>query len=638
MMSNKISIGENAAVKKGLPVTLLLGLCLSGLAPGCSGSSNSSVSSSTTGSAGSNSGTGNSGGGSTSVTGKVVGVVSTTTAARQVKASTTATVAVQGTTISAAVQPDGTFELDGVPPGNQAITADNGSGTQGAVVVVPVTPGGTAIAGVLDLGPVGTLSGTVVSTSGNAPLGGSVVVATPAQSVGEALTDLPNGCPSFIAFTDSSGNYSLQDLPPGSYLVTANDQGFTGGTQTVTVAATVTTSASFTLAPLSATSGTVSGTLTTTVNGVSVPVRDALVYLDTSADPGLPVAPPLPGTAAPDSSGSSSTTGGGTVSSTGSSPGVGQLTISQVASSLPAIIVGPPVPSPSPSTQPFFAFTDPNGNFQLNGVPSGTYTLLASKLGYTAISQSVTVQTNETTTVALTLVSNSGQIVGTVTDASSGQPLANAGVVIDQSGDIFGGGGGSSVGVTGTSVPPITSTGGVGTVVNPGGTDSSVSVATTGTTGVSVGSSGSSGGGSGSTGIAFVPPWRGFAVTDSQGNYQIPAVLAGSYTVTAFDFNYADQSQTTTVSVGASSTVDFQLSVGGVLGTSVTGTVVGTTTGTSTGTSGSTGTTSGSSSGTGGTGAVPVTATSGSGSAATGSFSLGATFGSLLSGLRSSTP
>jgi hypothetical protein len=152
--------------------------------------------------------------------------------------------------------------------GNYQITTGLGTGTYtvfasfslafNEVTGVSVTAGSTTnnIDMTLTVAATGSISGKVTNTVGGA-------------AIADAEVDAESGTDSGFAFTDSSGNYVISDLSPGSYNVTASATGYTSSSQNpVTVTANVVTSGiNFQLTARA--SGIISGTILT--NGTPLP-------------------------------------------------------------------------------------------------------------------------------------------------------------------------------------------------------------------------------------------------------------------------------------------------------------------------------------------------------------------------------
>jgi len=123
----------------------------------------------------------------------------------------------------------GAYALANVPPGSYTVTA-SASGYTGAAQSVTVTAGLTASASfaLAALVTNGAIAGSVRDAATGLPLAGATV---------------SDGTRS--ATSDASGAYAITNVPPGGYTVSASAAGYTGGSQSVSVTAGLTASASF---------------------------------------------------------------------------------------------------------------------------------------------------------------------------------------------------------------------------------------------------------------------------------------------------------------------------------------------------------------------------------------------------------
>lgn len=234
---------------------------------------------------------------------------------------------------------------------------------------------------------VGSVSGTVSDSTG-AGVAGAVVVIVPAKP-----SSPPTGTPILpplrvlVVKTDSSGKFSLAQVPVGSYTATAYKAGFSNATSAAfSVTKDANTDVPITLTPI--VTGSVSGSV---VDSTGKGIAGAIVMLQPTM---------------------TMKTGGGTSGAPGS----------------------PPIPILPPGTR-LVTTTDTSGNYGFDKVPTGAYTATAFKQGYqkaTSASFSVT-QGKNTVVGPITLSALPtpvfGSVTGLVTD-SSGKPLAGAFVEI----------------------------------------------------------------------------------------------------------------------------------------------------------------------------------------------------------------
>src|SRR5262249_15996452 len=74
----------------------------------------------------------------------------------------------------------------------------------------------------------------------------------------------------------------------------------------------------------------------------------------------------------------------------------------------------------------FTTFTDLEGIYRIRGIAPGSYTIQAKAKDYEADHQGVIISANQVATANFSLQSDPGLLVGTVSDDSSGLPIAGA--------------------------------------------------------------------------------------------------------------------------------------------------------------------------------------------------------------------
>lgn len=277
---------------------------------------------------------------------------------------------------------NGDFTLSTVPANTYTATAYEKGYIATTSASFTVTAGATTTAPTIALPAVqfGTVTGTVDDSTG-APVSGALVFLKPDNSSGgPPVSPLPilsaiGAGGQFFATTDSSGNYTINNVPTGSYTAVGSakgDESFT--TASFTVAQGSNTAPAITLTVRTApVTGTVTGTIT---DASGNPLSDALVTLTVD-----------------------------TSSSTGSTT--------------------------TPHFRLLFATTDPSGDYTINNVPTGSYIVNASDKGFvknTSASFTVAAGSNTAPTVALTAIVT-GTVTGTITD-SNGNDLSGARITL----------------------------------------------------------------------------------------------------------------------------------------------------------------------------------------------------------------
>ena len=295
--------------------------------------------------------------------------------------------------ITTTADSNGKYELDNVPGGLWDATANSSAG-EGTTTVV-VSPGQTATADItLGQGTTqdaGTVTGKVTDANGVAIAGASVTLLPSVVSVEpvQAATAFPVRF-GLEATTDANGNFTLANVPVGSYVALASSSSGSGrASVNVTKDQTATVNITLQAAPAVDT-GAVSGSVK---DGPGNVVSGASVTLIRR-----PTVVPL---------------GGGSPGSVGSAP----------AAAATATGSNLFIPFPNPQ-RVFHATTDAQGAFNIDQVPVGTYTLIVNQSGFDSSQQLVTVSKDQTTTADVTLrvtpppAQGAGTLKGTVSDAS----------------------------------------------------------------------------------------------------------------------------------------------------------------------------------------------------------------------------
>ena len=483
-----------------------------------------------------------------------------------------ATVSYSGGSTTATTNSSGAYTLS-VAPGTYSVTASAAGYQPSTQQNVSVTSGFTATTN-FSLSPlIGTISGTVTSSTG--------------AVIPNATVSYSGG--STTATSNSSGAYTL-NVAPGTYSVTATTAGYQSATwQNVTVTNGTTTTLNVVLTQL----GTISGTVTTSTGagianatvsysgGSATATTNASGAYTLSVPPGTySVTVTATGYQTSTQQNVTVTSGATTTSNFSLSASVG--TISGTVTSAAGAAIANATVSYSGGTAT--ATTNSSGAYTLSVAP-GTYNVTATATGYqSSTQQNVTVTIGTTTTVNFSLVQSAGTVSGKVTNAS-GVAIANAS--ISYSG--------------GTTTATTNSAGSYSLNVAPGtysvtatatGYQSStqqnvtVTVGTTTTVNFSlVQSTGTiSGTVTSSTGAAIANATVSYsggtatATTNSSGAYTL-SVAPGTYNVTATATGYQSSTQqNVTVTIGTTTTVNFSLvqSTGTISGTvtSSTGTAI----------------------------------------------------------------
>ncbi len=323
-------------------------------------------------------GCGGGGGGSTTTGGDTtssVGTLSAQVSLAGVSASSL-TVEVDGQPVTAPINPDGSFTVQGLAPGDHVVDVVADGGMQAGRATFTITAGGTAsIASPIPLSGSGVITGTVTEQSGSGPstpavgvevtaVGGLSPLMSPdgSTTVGSATDPTspiifppPPGL-SYSAITGDDGVYKMDGVAAGWYLVGAMVPGYQPAYAWVLVTNGSTVKVDLALNQVIMPGiGTVQGTVTGAMtNGTQAPIEGATVTIAMGTAWVPPAPPPVPMM----------------------SVGTTQTT--------PTIM-----PPPDVQMNVFRTLTDSAGHYSLN-VPAGTGKGMAWAQGYAPNSQALT--------------------------------------------------------------------------------------------------------------------------------------------------------------------------------------------------------------------------------------------------------
>jgi hypothetical protein len=469
--------------------------------------------------------------------------------------------------VSATTAADGSYTLNGVTAGSATVTASL-TGYQNGSQNVTVTAGGNNQVATIQLSPIspGNVTGSVVNTGGTG-IAGAAVSADGLSTV-----------------TDSSGKYTLNNLPSGTQTLDVSATGYEPGSATVTVAAGTTTTASN--ITLNSAIGNVSGKVTNStgsaISGASVSFGGGSTTTDANGNYSFTNIPAGTIQLVASATGYQSVTqnvtvtGGTTVTANfsltaaSSSPGTVTGTVTNISTG--GIISGATVKWGTVSTT-----TNSSGVYTLSNVAGGAQTVTASATGYLPVSNTVNVAGGTSTLnfqlstagiLNVTVVNSSGAVV-------SGAPVTISGGIIatNLSGTTNSSGMWSSNWIPVGSYTVSSGTASTTATVNTGQTtNTTVTQGSTPTTGTITGTVTNSSG----TALSGVSVAAGSitATTAANGTYTLANVNAGTQTITASLAGYQTGSQSVNVTAGGTVTANFSLTAS----TSSSGTVTGTVT------------------------------------------------------------
>lgn len=324
-----------------------------------------------------------------------------------------ATVSIAGVTV---VTSDGGFYvLNDVPVGQQTLTAF-ADGFAPAQVSVALTASQVLTQNIRLTPQTGALSGFVINALNGQSIAGAVVAVKG--------TDIS-------AVTGGDGFYTLTGVPAGAQTVTASAANYDAAEATIIVPAEQSVTQDFFLAP---TVGVITGTVrnATTNQPIAGATVSAGGITTTSGGNGAYTLNNVPAgaqTLSASADGFNPASLSGTV--------IAGQTVTQDIALAPQLgtVVGTvrddalqPITGATVTMGGVTATTDAAGSYTFNNVPVGAQTVSVSATNYRAATATVTVVANQTATQDFTLSRLTGRVQGRVTNAVTGQPLANASI------------------------------------------------------------------------------------------------------------------------------------------------------------------------------------------------------------------
>jgi phosphatidylinositol-3-phosphatase len=267
---------------------------------------------------------------------------------------------------------------------------------------------------------------------------GSVTGQVTNSSTGAALAGATVSYSGGSTTTDSSGNYTLSNVPAGTVSVTASLTGFTSKTSSVTVTSGATSTLNFSLAPSGSSPGTISGRVTNsstgaTLSGATVSYSGGSTTTDSSGNYTLSNVPAGTVSVTASLAGFTSQTSSVTVTSGATSTLNFSLTPQggtpgSISGKVTNISTGGAVSGATVSFSGGSTTTDSSGNYSFSNVAPGTYNITATHSGYFALTKTATVSSGASTTLNFAIATG-GKVAGTVT-SSSGTAISGAAVTV----------------------------------------------------------------------------------------------------------------------------------------------------------------------------------------------------------------
>jgi len=338
----------------------------------------------------------------------------------------------EGSPIAGATVTDGTrttttdasgeYTIADVPPGTYEVVASK-EGYESSSLTVTVLEGTTAVADFSLSQTIvpGTITGSVTDAEDGSPIIGAVVT---------------DGTRTTTA--DAAGQYTIADVPPGSYQVVASKEGYETSSATVNVLQGTTAVANIFLSQIIV-PGTITGTVTDAEDGspvVGAIVSDGTRTVVTDATGEYTIDNVPPGSYQVVASKEGYESSSATVNVLQGTTAVANIFLSQiiVPGSITGLVTdakdGSAIWGAQVSDGIRTVLTDAAGRYTINDVPPGSYQVVASKEGYEILTSTATVTVLEGSTavadLSLTRIIVPGTITGSVTDAKDGSPIAGA--------------------------------------------------------------------------------------------------------------------------------------------------------------------------------------------------------------------
>ncbi|WP_405082376.1 carboxypeptidase regulatory-like domain-containing protein [Paenibacillus chitinolyticus] len=334
---------------------------------------------------------------------------------------------------------NGVYVVDNIPAGNHflVVTAPGFS----TVIIGVATLPGKDLAGVdIRLVPnPGAVSGQITNVSDGNPLPSATVLIRSADISNVLIA---------TATTSLFGNFFVSGLAPGTYTVVAEAEGFAAGTSGAIVISDQETAASLALRPLS---GIVTGTVTdrsgTILTGSETQIKmyneaGLLLFAYLADADGRFTTPALaPGRYVLTASASGFASASELVTVAAGTTGTVTLVLIPQNALLTGNVINrngsAPVPGSIVTLQNAAgqtvdqSVTDLSGNFAIENVTAGVYTLTVTSDGFGSTSLGVTLRAGQTTAVTVPLDPLPGSVSGFVIDRTTSAPLAGANIRIE---------------------------------------------------------------------------------------------------------------------------------------------------------------------------------------------------------------
>jgi len=289
----------------------------------------------------------------------------------------------------------GTYTIDNVPPGSYQVVASK-EGYEGSPLTVTVVSGDTAVAN-FSLNEIivpGSITGSVTDAEEGSPIVGATV------SDGTRTVS-----------TNAAGQYTINDVPPGSYQVVASREGYEGSSLTVIVLAGSSAAANFSLNQIIV-PGSITGSITDAEDGSAISgaqVSDGSRTALTDALGSYTINNVPPGNYQVVASKEGYEGSSLTVTVLAGSTAIADFSLNEII--VPGSITGSVTDAKDGSAIVGATVTDgtrtittdATGKYNIANVPPGTYEVTASKAGYVSLTSTVAVVSGGTAVMNFSL-------------------------------------------------------------------------------------------------------------------------------------------------------------------------------------------------------------------------------------------
>ncbi|NGX37541.1 MAG: Bacillopeptidase F [Chlamydiae bacterium] len=322
---------------------------------------------------------------------------------------------------------DGTYLIEDLQPSNFTVVA-SAAGFQTEAIGIRLDNNTVNFLDFSLIANGGTIAGVVTESATSSPISGATIEVFEDTILIRTTT------------TNASGNYSAADLAPGNYVVIATATGFQTDAEGASVIQGQITTANFSLAGSpGAIAGTVTDSSTTDpIEGAFVAVFDGPILIgfadtDASGDYTIPDLAPGNYTVVSTATDFQASSVGARVSASTTTtvdfaldPGPGTIAGRVTSASTGLPLAGAAVEVFDGSTIIESTLTDPNGDYELPSLAPGNYIVIALETNFQTEISGATVTSGATTTVNFALDPNPGTLAGTVTAAATGNPIVGA--------------------------------------------------------------------------------------------------------------------------------------------------------------------------------------------------------------------